>query len=167
MHFRSAASITRFLIPSLLHSNKMSRTIVSFTYISEVIIGIFHSLSSDEVPILNKMPHWVNHWISSMLHTNIMPGHSCLNRSINWRDCILYSCAWSISTKPLICVVSSIPIIVDIAQMMIRSIPSPITNIKSAHKSHFLVDYHTFFMMTPQLRNYWMSFDTDVATKRL
>ena len=80
---------------------------------------------------------------------------------------IITCCSRSKSSQTIVSIISSVPKIIKILNMVIRVVPTAITNIKASHKTYSLVDDDTFFMMTPILWDYWMSSYSNVGTKRL
>ena len=96
-----------------------------------------------------------------------MPGHPGLLCSIHWGFSKVLGSTREESSDPFVGVVSSIPAVVDISDVMGGSVPAPVANVEATHKSHALIYHNAFLVMTPLLGNNRMSSDSDIPAQRL
>lgn len=92
------------------------------------------------VPILDEMPSHVYHGIALDMKSNIMPRHPWFSFSINWGMFNLISGSRWKGSQSLVRIISSIPQIIFVIDIMIRGVPSTITDIKPSHKPISLIN---------------------------
>lgn len=110
-----------------------------------------------EIPILGKMPLQVDDASSLNFDSNVVPRHSrnavpfkICNAELSWRTHFF---------KSVVSIVSTWPVIGSVGYTVLTRVPSPISNVKSAHKGNFFINDAHFFMVGPQDGNndIWMS----------